>query len=244
MLETHLAWLHGECAGDWVLRIDGDELVSPALVAALPELIAAATTCGSTGSRGAGSTRRQRLATTSCPGRPTTTTGSSATTPRLRFEATLHSGAVPQFPAQYSAEPFYHLLCAVETFERRSSHSLRYELAAAALLAPGGGPLNATFYLPELFARRRAAAAARGGRRAGQVGAAVSVRLLEPDLRMYAGEHRGLLVEVTQHGGRALAGRARRRSADPPLAAGSTARKARARRCRRRSSPASRRSHR
>jgi hypothetical protein len=29
----------------------------------------------------------------------------------------------------------------------------------------------------------------------------VSVRLLEPDLRMYAGEHRGLLVEVTNIGG-------------------------------------------
>lgn len=39
---THsgLAWLHEQCRGDWILMVAGDEVASPALVAALPELIA------------------------------------------------------------------------------------------------------------------------------------------------------------------------------------------------------------
>ena len=32
-LEAHLAWLHGECSGDWILRLDGDEQASPELIA-------------------------------------------------------------------------------------------------------------------------------------------------------------------------------------------------------------------
>ena len=153
LLESHLAWLHGECAGDWVLRIDGDELVSPALVDALPELTA----------------RRDmrqywlpyRWLDPSARGWYDELPWSSSYLNRLvrndaslRFEARIHSGAVPQFPARYLAEPIYHLLCAVETFDERQLHSLRYELAQPSLLAPGGGPLNASFYLPELFARR------------------------------------------------------------------------------------------
>src|SRR6266568_3208045 len=34
------AWLHRQCRGEWILRLDGDEVPSPALVAALPELTA------------------------------------------------------------------------------------------------------------------------------------------------------------------------------------------------------------
>ena len=33
------SWLHGLCRGDWILRLDGDELCSPALLAALPGLL-------------------------------------------------------------------------------------------------------------------------------------------------------------------------------------------------------------
>ncbi|MCU1353065.1 MAG: hypothetical protein JWM05_2274, partial [Acidimicrobiales bacterium] len=34
-LEANLAWLHGLCTGRWVLRLDGDEIPSAALVALL-----------------------------------------------------------------------------------------------------------------------------------------------------------------------------------------------------------------
>ena len=33
------AWLHRQCSGDWILRLDADEVCSPALLAALPSLI-------------------------------------------------------------------------------------------------------------------------------------------------------------------------------------------------------------
>src|SRR5436305_1503624 len=39
-LERHLAWLHEQCTGDWVLRLDTDEVPSAALLAALPALTA------------------------------------------------------------------------------------------------------------------------------------------------------------------------------------------------------------
>jgi len=34
-----LAWAHSQCRGDWVLRIDGDEVASPALLSAIPRLV-------------------------------------------------------------------------------------------------------------------------------------------------------------------------------------------------------------
>jgi len=151
-LEEHLAWLHGECSGDWVLRIDGDELVSSALVAALPALTAEQDV------RQYWLPRRWLDPTArgwydELPWAPDHHNRLVRNDASLRFETRIHSGAVPQYPARYLAEPVYHLLCAVETFEERQLHSLRYELAQPSLLAPGGGPLNATFYLPELFAR-------------------------------------------------------------------------------------------
>ena len=37
--ERNLAWLHSLCSGKWVLRIDSDEVVSSALLAALPAML-------------------------------------------------------------------------------------------------------------------------------------------------------------------------------------------------------------
>src|SRR5262249_22771404 len=37
--ERHIGWLHARCSGDWIFRIDGDEVLSPELIEALPGLI-------------------------------------------------------------------------------------------------------------------------------------------------------------------------------------------------------------
>jgi hypothetical protein len=37
-VERYIAWLHHRCSGDWILRLDDDELPSAALMEALPEL--------------------------------------------------------------------------------------------------------------------------------------------------------------------------------------------------------------
>ena len=39
--ERHLGWLHEQCSGDWILRLDDDEVLSAAFVARLPALLAA-----------------------------------------------------------------------------------------------------------------------------------------------------------------------------------------------------------
>jgi hypothetical protein len=39
-LEGSLAWLHAQCSGTWVLRVDSDEIASRALLDALPGLLA------------------------------------------------------------------------------------------------------------------------------------------------------------------------------------------------------------
>jgi hypothetical protein len=38
--EAHLGWLYAQCSGDWILHLDGDEVVSGALAERLPALIA------------------------------------------------------------------------------------------------------------------------------------------------------------------------------------------------------------
>ncbi len=37
--ESHIAWLHHQCRGDWILRLDDDELPGAALLEQLPELV-------------------------------------------------------------------------------------------------------------------------------------------------------------------------------------------------------------
>ena len=190
-LEAHLSWLHGECSGDWILRLDGDERASPELIAVLPEL-----------------TSTQKVLQYWLPRRWLDPSGLGwldelpwspdvhnrlvRNGPQLTFAGVLHSGADPVFPASYRPEPIYHLLCSLETREQRLTHSLFYEIERPERVAPGGGPFNATYYLPERFARRRPKSLSAPPSST----SARSMRLLEPDLRMCEGEVRDLLVEV------------------------------------------------
>ena len=195
-LEAHLAWLHRECSGDWVLRLDGDEQASAELVEVLPELIT-------------GQDVRQywfprrwldpsgRGWLDELPWAPDYHNRLVRNDPSLSFEGVLHTNAVPAYPARYRSEPFYHHLCQIETREERLVHGLLYEIQRPHVPAPGGGPANATFYLPERFARRRPKALSQGP----SIKGSRSMRLLEPDLRMSEGEVRGLFVEVTNDSG-------------------------------------------
>ena len=150
--EAHLAWLHAQCRCRWVLRLDGDEVASPAFVQVLPELVAGEV-------RQYWFPRRWLDASgggwhDELPWAPDYHNRLVRNDGSLRFQGAQHTEAEPAYPAQYRPEPFYHLLCALETREERLLHSLRHELRQPSLVAAGGGPLNATFYLPERFARR------------------------------------------------------------------------------------------
>ena len=195
-LEAHLAWLHAECAGDWVFRLDGDEEASPELIDVLPELIATPDVRQYWfPRRWLDSSGRGWL--DELPWAPDYQNRLVRNDSSLSFEGVLHTNALPVYPARYRPEPFYHHLCRLETREERLAHGLSYEIQRPHILAPGGGSANARFYLPERFARRRPKALSQGP----SIRGSRSMRLLEPDLRMYEGEVRGLFVEVTNDSG-------------------------------------------
>jgi len=150
-IERHLAWLHDQCSGDWVLRLDGDEAASAALVEQLPALVHA-------------DVRQYWL-----PRRWLAPDGSGwldelpwapdyqarlVRSDSLSFSGRPHSGADAAFPARYLRVPIYHLVCALESKEERLVRSFRHELLEPFRVAPGGGPFNPTYYIPERFFRR------------------------------------------------------------------------------------------
>ena len=215
--EPNLAWLHEQCSCDWILRLDSDEVPSTELVECLPELIAAA------------DVQQYWLAwrwldqtgggwLDEIPWYPEFHNRLVRNDGTLSFSGTAHSGADPVLPARFVETPVYHLQCALRSREDRLEYSfLSYELRAPGRIAPGGGPFNATYYLPERFARRPPApipdadletlSAALGRRveptRPHAAEAARSERPLSPlgrDLRMHGGERRNLVVPVENDG--------------------------------------------
>lgn len=216
--EPHLAWLHEQCSCDWILRLDGDEVPAVALVEALPQLIA--------------STEMQQYWFPfrwvdpggggwydELPWAPAYHNRLVRNDETLTFTGAAHSEAAPVFPSRYLDLPVYHLHCALRTKEERLLESfLAYEVRIPNRIAPGGGPFNPTYYLPERSARRPPVAvpeadrppieAALGRtlqvpRRAGsqERPAGAAVRVVESDVRMYAGEVRPIHVEVSNRSG-------------------------------------------
>ena len=150
--ERHLAWLHAQCTGDWVFRIDADEVASPALVECLPELVA-----------------DRRLQQVWFPRRwlhpdaehwleevpwwPDYQNRLVRNDGTLRFSGAVHTSAAPTRPAHYAEAPLYHLACVLADVAARRSKAIRYEVSRPRLQAPGGGSANRRMYLPELYAR-------------------------------------------------------------------------------------------
>ncbi len=147
--ERHLAWLLAQCGGDWILRLDGDEVPSQAFTRSLPEMLA---------SRAAQQfwTANAWLfpdATHVLDGIPWSQDFASRV---VRNDATLrapgaqHLHIAPITPREYREEPFYHLDLLMTSLAERRDKVVRYEVARPHLLAPGGGRINESFYLPEL----------------------------------------------------------------------------------------------
>lgn len=148
-LERHLGWLHSHCSGDWVFRIDADEVASASLLAAIPDLMRDPNV-------------RQywipRLwlhpdSRSGCDGPPWWPDYQLRLYRRdalLRFSGQLHSSAVSVPPSGYVECPIYHLDLLVNDFASRERKALAYDAMRPGLQAPGGGPLNERLYLPEL----------------------------------------------------------------------------------------------
>ncbi|HKD67978.1 MAG TPA: hypothetical protein VKB84_14120 [Candidatus Binataceae bacterium] len=147
-----MAWAHTQCRGEWVLRLDGDEVVSPALVSALPRLIAQRDVLQYH------IPRRWLFPDTGgwlneLPWFPDYQNRLVRNDATLWFDGRAHTSANHLLPARYIDEPIYHLNILLLEQRDRMEKMERYEARRAGLIAPGGGSIN-RFYLPERYARR------------------------------------------------------------------------------------------
>ena len=125
--EQYLPWLHSLCSGEWVFRIDGDEVPSAALVDVLGAL------------PGAEDVLQYRLPRRWLVGGPDNWLAEDPWAPdyqirivrndprTLRFRGTLHSTAESLLPARYIETPVYHLALLVTSIEERERRVGRYE---------------------------------------------------------------------------------------------------------------------
>ena len=154
----HWPWLARQARGDWLLLLDGDEVVSAALVAALPDLVADRRVqqyslpihwpWPDPGSRLVdepwASDRRLRLVRNDG---------------RLRFGARKHVLVEPDHPIRYFDElPVYHLDLLLPDRARREAKVARYDTELFGVLTDEGLPFNEAFYLPEARGREQVTA--------------------------------------------------------------------------------------
>lgn len=146
--DRHLAWLHAQCSGDWILRIDGDEVASPALVALLPELVADRSTMQCLIPRrwlyGDPDHWLDEL-----PWWPDYQLRLVRNDGLLRIGGQHHAVAVAVRPARYLQAPLYHLDLLLNDADERRAKARRYDALRQHLKAPDGASLNARFYVPE-----------------------------------------------------------------------------------------------
>jgi hypothetical protein len=154
-LERHLAWLHAQCHGDWILRLDGDEIPSPEM---LTEVLAAKA------DRNVGCVyfaRRNLFPTIGSyiaqdPWYPDFQLRMVRNDGALRFSGALHSGPERSLPARLVEAPIYHLPFILSDVDARRGRAARYEALRPGLLAPTGLPAN-QMELPETVSGLRTA---------------------------------------------------------------------------------------
>jgi hypothetical protein len=148
-VERHLAWLHAQCSGDWILRLDGDEVPSEALLEAIAEVVRDPLL------QGAYVPRAHVHPTTATfiagqPWWPDYQLRLYRNDGLLRFPGTLHSGAERTLPARMLEAPLYHLSLLLTDDSARIARSERYELLRPGLRAPTGIPANDMLF-PERY---------------------------------------------------------------------------------------------
>lgn len=146
--ERNLGWLHSQCSGDWILRIDGDEAPSAALVAQLGELIADRSVVQYMVPRRWLYQDADHWLDT-VPWWPDYQIRLVRNDGTLRFSGRIHTSATPLRPARYLEAPIYHLDLLVNSVDARRAKAEGYERRLPGLEAPGGGPINEAFYFPE-----------------------------------------------------------------------------------------------
>src|ERR1700722_1972322 len=147
--ERHLAWMYAQCRCDWIMRLDGDEVPSDALVRRLPELLASSEVQQFWIRRVWLYPEPNRILD-GAPWAEDFVDRLIRNDGTLRARGLQHTNAEPVVPRQYIEECLYHLDLLLTTSEQRRDKAVCYEVAFPGLLASGGGRINEAYYLPEL----------------------------------------------------------------------------------------------
>jgi hypothetical protein len=147
-VESAMAWLHAQCSGDWILRVDDDEVLSACLLERLPELTRARDVVQYWLARrwlypDAGRWLDEWPWFPDFQGRLVRNDA------RLWFPGLCHSSVTLTLPARYLDSGLYHLahlLCSREERERKVE---RYLAVDPALRATGADPYLSSYYVPE-----------------------------------------------------------------------------------------------
>jgi len=147
--ERAIDWLQRECSGDWVLRLDSDEVPSAAFLEALPSLVAAQETLQYIFPR-RWSFPDPHSWLDERPWAPDWQPRLARNLPGMRLTADpWHAGLAPVTPRRFVLEPIYHLDCAISPLSARQRKSERYEQLHPGWVAENGTRVN-SFYLPEI----------------------------------------------------------------------------------------------
>jgi hypothetical protein len=140
--ERSLQWLHEQTTGDWVLRVDDDEVPSQALLDVLAAPPADVTHCF---------VPRRWLWRDgwldAFPWRPDWQLR-LARREALQFPGIVHIPVRADGPARFLEAPLYHLDLLASERAAREAKVMRYEAMRPGLRV-GGRPLNEAYYLPE-----------------------------------------------------------------------------------------------
>ncbi len=157
------AWLATQCHGDHILWIDGDEIPSPGLVRALPELCAASDVAQVI------FPRRWLFPDADHwldehPWWPDFQIRLCRNDEKSMWFGPTHEplGITP--PVRFVDAPLYHLSCIVSSIGERRAKARLYDEARPGLISPAGGPFNEVLLVPERYATIRPAAVPRDDR--------------------------------------------------------------------------------
>jgi inositol phosphorylceramide mannosyltransferase catalytic subunit len=147
--ERHLAWLHAQCTGDWIMPLEGDEVIGAELAARLPSLL------GRRDVRQVWTARRWLYGDPAhvldeAPWSVDHVVRLVRNDGALRFPGVQHAHATFERPAEYLEEPVYHLELLTSDLATRRAKVVRYEVSVPRRMAVGGGRFNEAMYLPEL----------------------------------------------------------------------------------------------
>lgn len=142
-------WLREQAHGEWLLLLDGDELVSTELLSRIPELISRKDIGG------------YRIPCSWIFPDPSSWLSSPPwnedyhlrlvrNDSQVSFPAAKHTGAESSGPVRLIGAPFLHLELILSSKAQRHAKVERYNNEGFPLVAPDGRAINEAYYLPEL----------------------------------------------------------------------------------------------